>query len=310
MPYKNSRRDRVLENVSIDYRPEGFVCKDVLTPLPVNRFSGYFGKYGNAHLRLLATRVKDRGQYAVAPTFEYQITDQYRVHTHGIKDFITERDVKEVEQPFEVESDVVSGLKLLLMIEKEYAISQMLTTAANYNAGNTITLAAAAKFSNYGSNASDPVKAINDAKTAIWQKTGVMANTIIIGWDTLEILRSHPKLANVYGNRGVMTKISVDQLRTALGIQNIVVASAQYVTDANSQTAFWGKDIVVCNRQPRAMKHQRTFGYYLTLRGMEERVFVKDQDDPPNSRRVLSDMTYDFMITNKDCGYLIKGAIA
>lgn len=308
LAYKDSRVDRVLTNVSKDYRPEGFICERVATPLPVDKYSGKLGSYGNAHLRLVSSRVHDRGKYEIIPTFDYNITDNYEVHPHGLGDYITKRDRREVEAPFEIQKDVTMGLSNLLMIEKEFSIANMLTTAANYSTTNTETLSGNAQFSDYAN--SDPVEKIKGAKVTIWQQSGIMATTLIAEYPVIEILRSHPKLANIYGLSGVRVQISEQQLMSALGLEEIIIAKAQYVNDAGTQGGFWGKDLILTHRAPTATRYQRTFAYYLTLKGEEKNIYRNTVTNPPGATEILADMTYNYILNHKDAGYLFKNAIA
>ena len=306
--FKNSRVDKVLTNVSINFIPEGFICDQVLTPLPVDKWSGIIAGYGNAHLRLVSSMVFDRGAYHTVPTVERNLTRTYVIDNHGLKDYVTERDLEEVEQPFNARSEVTMGLRLLLMIEKENTIATVMRNAANYGTNGSITLSGNGQFSMR--DMSDPVKTFQDAKVSVFQRSKKRANTAIIPWDVLEVLRSHPKITNVYGQSGNLRQISVEQLKSALGLQNIIVPMSAYVNAADEETLFWGKDVIVYHRAPSAMKHQRTFGYKLTKRGHESRVYTRVPEDIPNSECILSDTAYQYLITDARAGYLIKNAIA
>lgn len=308
LAYKDSRVDRVLTGVSLDYRPEGHICDKVLTPLPVDKYSGKLGSYGTSHLQLVKTRVLDRGKYTIIPSYDYSVSTNYDVFTHGLGDIISKRDRAEIEAPFEIESDVTMGLKNLLLTEKEFLVSDMLRKASNYSTNNTETLSGNAQFSDYAN--SDPIFKIKEAKTKIWSASGVMATTMICEYPVLEILRSHPKLANVYGLSGVRVQISEQQLMSALGLREIIVGHAQYSNASGTQTGFWGKDIILTNRMPAAMRHQRTFGYYLSKKGEAENIYRERTTNPPGGTEILSDMNYNFMISNKDAGFLYKNAIA
>ena len=306
--YKNSRQDMVLSNVSIDYIPEGYVCDLVLTPLPVAKWTGIIAGYGKSHLQLYNTRVFDRGAYHTVPTVSRTLTNNYNIENHGLKDFVTERDREEIELPFQARADVVRGLKNLLMTEKEYAVASIMTKTASYDSTTTSALGSTAKWSDYVN--SDPLGNFKTAITAVWQKTKKVINTAIIPFDVLQTLRYHPKLTNVYGSTGKFEAISVDQLKRAIGIQNILVPSAAYETSAGAETAFWGKNVILYHRASSAGLHQRTYGYYLRKTGHESRVFTKEAPEMVNADMILHDMAYQYKIMNTGAGYLFQTVIA
>ncbi len=306
--YRNSRVDQVLTNLSLDYRPEGHIADMVLTMLPVPKWSGIITGYGTAHLQLYNTRVFDRGSYHTVPTVDRTLNNTYVVDNHGVKDFVTERDREEVEQPFMAKADVTMGLKNLLMTEKEFAIASLMTTASTFATDNSETLSGDAQWSDYEN--SDPLEDFKDAITQVWQAAKRIVNTAIIPFDVLQALRFHPKITNVYGSTGKFEAISVDQLKRAIGIPNILIPSAAYVNASGVETAFWGKDVAVYHKASFAMKHQRTLGYCVKKTGHESRVFNREPADMPNAEMILHDMAYQYKIANGTCGYLIKNAIA
>lgn len=306
--YRNSRVDVPLTNVSLDYRPEGFIADMALTPLAVGKWSGFLAEYGTAHLQLLSTRVMDRGQYHTVPSVDRKIEKTYKVENHGVRDFVTERDREEVEQPFEARADVTMGLTNLLKIEKEFLNTNLLNTTANFASGNSATLTGQALWSDYTN--SDPLKNIREAINKIFVESKKVANSAIVPFQVLQVLRYHPKLTGIYGYTGKFESISVDQIKAIFGIQNLYVPTAAYVNAAGSETLFWGKECLIYHKDASAMKHQRTLGFCVKKRGHENRVFSKDAADMVNSEMILHDMAYDFMLTHTGAGYLFKAAIA
>ena len=307
MAYKNSRVDKVLTNVSIDYRPTGFIADKIATPLTVPKRTGFLGSYGDAHLQLIDSRVFDRGKVKIIPSFEYNISKTYNLITHGIGDYISYEDLREVEQPFDVEEDTVAGIKSLLTIEKEYLGSSLYRTAANYSSTNTETLTGTARFNHYST--SNPVQKVQEAKNKIWEKSGVEATTLIAELPVIETLRSHTALASVYGYTGTKATMTIQQLMSTFGLQEIIVAKAQYVNSAGTQGGFWGKDMIICNRMPRAMRHQKTFSYHMEQEGFQENVYRNRIDNPPGTQEILGVKVYNFNIMEQDAGYLFKNVI-
>lgn len=308
MPYRNSRVDKVLTNISLKYEPQGFICDMALTPLPVMKWSGIIASYGNAHLQLINTRVFDRGEYKVVPTVDRNLSNTYRIGNHGVRDYVTERDREEVEQPFDARRDVTRGLRNLLITEKEFAMQALLRNPANYPTTNKIQKSGTGQWNDAAN--STPLQDIKVAKAAIFTQSKRMANAAIIPYDVLENLRFHPTVTDKYGASGQMKYASVEAVKAAIGIENIYVPMAAYVNSAGVETLFWGKDVIIYNRASGPMKDQRTFGYKLTKTGHESRVYSYQPEGIPNSDVILSDMAYQFQVLNYNAGYIIRDAIA
>lgn len=308
MAYKGSRVDKVLENVSLGYFPTGFICNNALTPLPVPKRSGHLASYGDAHLRYHATRVFDRGGYNVVPTIDRNTDKTYLVHNHGLKDIVTEDDIEEVEKPFQAEADVTIGLRNILYTEKELTVANLFRAAANYASGNSVTLTSTTQFNDYTN--SNPLVTINTAQTRVWEESGVRGDCAIIPYNVMLVLRYHPRLANVYGQRGTFSPITDEQIKAVFKLRELHIPDAHYVNNAGNQVPFWGKDIIIYNRATSAMRRQRTLGYMFQRRGREHRVFKRESQERPNSMDILSDMSYSYSFENNQCGYVIKSAIA
>ena len=305
--YKGSRLDTVLTKVSLKYKPEGFIANMLLTPLTVGKWTGLIGSYGTAHLQLVNSRVFDRGEYRTVPTVDRNITTNYNVGNHGLKDLVTERDIEEVEEPFMARNDVTEGLRNLLITEKEYAVASLLRNLATYPTGSKKTLSGNSQWSDFEN--SDPISDIKDAKQVVWDKAKRKPNFMILPYDVSLNLKFHPKLTGIYGQSGTYTNIDMEQIRRVFGIQNMLIPEAAYVNSNGVETAFWGKDVIIGYADTRAMREQRTFGYRIMKSGHESRVFSREASDAINTEKILSDMAYQYMITNANCGYLIQNAI-
>lgn len=308
MSYKGSRVDKVLTEMSIRYTPTGFICDDVLTPLPVSKWSGLFGRYGDSHLRLHKTRVFDRGEYATVQTVDRSVTDTYVVHNHGIKDMVTERDIEEVELPFHARRDVIQGLRNILKSEKEFSISDLLRKASTYKTGNSMTLSGNAQWSDYGN--SDPLNDIKNAKTKVYEQSHTAINVAVIPYTVMETLRFHPKLAGIYGQKGIFATLKNTDIASILQVDKILVPMAAYSNASGTEADFWSKDVVLLHCPNMAAIGQRSFGYALTKRGHNSRVYLKRPDSMVNTEVIFSDTAYNWSIQNNAAGYLLKSVIA
>ena len=307
MPFKNTRVDRVLEKVSIGYFPEGFISHLIGTPVPVMKRSGIFGSYGNSHLQLLNTIVQDRGGYKVVPSIERSVDNKYYLGKHGLVDFVTEEDKEEVEDPFDAQQDSVLYLKSLLSIEREYAVSFLLTQIGTYESSNVQTLSGTSQFNDYSN--SNPLEVFAAARAGVQGSSGVIADTAIMDYRVMTTLIGHPQLTTAQGS-SPFTPLSLESLKRALDVKNILISHAQYVDSNGDRQSFFGNNIIFYNQASSQMKRQSTFIYRLENKKRNERVTIKDANDLVNSERVFLDMMYQYKIGTQGAGYLIQNAIA
>lgn len=287
-------------------RAEGFIATDILTDIRTKFYSGIFASYGNEHLKLVISRIFNRGEYKTIHAVERSVSNKYSLDRYGLKDMITEDMLNEVDQPFDARKDVVDSLKSLIMIEKEYSIATLMRATATYATGHSVTLSGNSQFSDFAN--SDPLKTITDAQNKVFE-SGVLANAMICPYPVLQKLLLHPKLVSAAGI-GYLKKMRAEDLKTLFNLDYLFVPRSFYVTAADAMTPIWGKDIILYNKAPAGMKRQKTFGYHLMKQGLNDRVMTKPAPELPVGQLVFVDCTYQYLIMNKDAGYVIKAAIA
>lgn len=303
--------DKLLTNVSQAYLPEGFVCEKALTPLKVVQSSGKIGKYGTQHLRLESTLMGGKGVAKRVEIRQYS-SDSYFIKPNGLEDMITPEEYDNVEQPFDIEKDVTAQLTSLLYIGKEKALADSLRSTAIMT--QNTTLSGTSQFSDYTN--SDPVAVINAAKAAIRNASGVVPDTMILDVNVMDVLRYHPKLLRSLGFADVRSGALGDEdVAKALRLKRILVADVVYDSAKEGQAAslapLWGKDIILAALPTSASKLQKSLGYNVTKSSEQPRkVYKYNVNNPPDSVAVLVKDSYDLVLTDVTCGYLIKNAIA
>lgn len=303
--------DKLLTNVSQAYMPAGFVSEKALTPLKVVQSSGKIGKYGTQHLRLESTLMGGKGQARRVEIRQYS-SDSYFIKPNGLEDLITPEEYDNVEQPFDIEKDVTAQLTSLLYIGKEKALADSLrsTTIMTQN----VTLSGTSQFSDYTN--SDPIAVINTAKATIRGASGVLPDTLIMDENVINVLRFHPKILRNLGyadNRA--GSLTDDDLAKAFRVKRILVADVVYDSAKEGQTPslqpLWGKDIILAALPDSPTKMQKSLGYYVTKSSEGPRkVYKTDVNNPPESKSIIVKDSYDMVLTDVTCGYLIKNSIA
>lgn len=303
--------DKLLTGVASGYMPEGFVCEQVLPEITSKQYSGLLGKYGTSHLRIETTIKGGRGKYRRVET-QQRSTSNFVIKGHGLEGMVVKEDYANVEDPFDAERDETVGISTILLLEKEKALADTLTSTALISQNKTC--AGEEQFSDY--NNSDPVSICTTARNTILDATGVFPNIAIMDIKVAEKLRFHPQLLDALGFKYARPGgLKFEEIAQALGVDEIKIAKARYESakegQASSLAPIWGKDIVFAVAPAKAAVMQVSCGYLVKMVGGQPRkVYKQPVFNPPGATEILVEDEYDMLLSNAAAVYLIKDAIA
>lgn len=303
--------DKLLTNVSNAYIPENFIAEQVLPELGVIQKTGKIGSYGTNHLRIEKSIMGGRGKARRVEPIVRQ-TSTYEVESHGLEGLVTEDDYRNVEEPFDAESDETIGLTTMLQLEKEQVLANAMADTATLT--QNTTLSGTSQLNDYAN--SDILREFKDATQAVYDGCGVAPNAAVMSWDVYNVIKYHPGILEALGfkdDRAGM--LSVEEVARAMGVQQLMIGSARYESANEGQTSslasVWGKHIVFYVRPQQAAKYQVSLGYYVKYRNKDARkVYKFDVNNPPESTGIIVRDDYDQFFGNVNAAYLIKNAIA
>jgi hypothetical protein len=303
--------DKLLTNVSLGYAPTGHIAEQALPNLQVDENTGLIGKYTNAHLKLENTKIGGRAEAKRVDSVVLDTSDGYVVESHGLEDIVTPEDVRNIPEPFNVESDKVMGLTQLLKIRKEKTFADLVTSSSVIT--NGVTLSGGNLWSTYAT--SSPITDVKTARTAIKQACGFFPNRAIISAKLAEVLSYHPEIITNLGfNFEKAGALTYEDIKKFFKVDILHVGDVQYDSSvegvAESMGELWDNDIVFYYAPTSPSKMQKSLGYYLTIRGEGGmKVYKSDITNPPNSTSIIVKDEYGFKLTNVACAYLIKDAM-
>jgi hypothetical protein len=303
--------DKLLTNVSVAVKSEGLIGDMVFPAVQSAQSSGKLGKYGTDHLRLERSITGGRGQYRRVEVVS-RTSDTYLIESHGLEGLVTEDDYRNVEQPFEAESDETAGLTSVIALEKEKILADAIFSTSIIT--QNTTLSGTSQYDDYLN--SNPIVDFSTARGTVLDGCGAEANAAIVPWKVWNILRFHPAMLNALGFKDNRPGgLSKQELAIAMGVDEIMVPSAVYESAKEGQTSslsqIWGNSILFY-RKPvggAPAKMQMSLGYQMRLTGRTRRVFKYSVNNPPNSNAIIVDDSYDFLIAYVKSAYLIKDAI-
>jgi len=320
MRLHKARTSMPLTKASLAYmnKVEDFIWFKVAPKVMVKSKSGKIYDYGKDALRIVDTAKATNGRYNKM-NLTVSKTDHFYLNKYGLTGDVLEDDVEEAEAPINAEQDTSEVIlhKLLLDGEKKIADSLRSTSVITQN----VTLTGTSKWSDYTNGVSDPVDDIRTAVDTVRAATGLVPNTLILGYAAMETLKFHPNMKAYFPGAA---QITGDMLKSAIGrlfnIKNLIVGSAVY-TDTNlgaadeALTDVWGDDVIVAYiEQKPKLKSQTLCATYMRKTAVQTlKLGAKDIGERAATEEVYSMIIqkteYDQVVVNKNCGYLIKDCV-
>lgn len=221
------------------------------------------------------------------------------------------------------EQDAARLVVRSLLLEREQKVANAMRNTANYPGNHTLTLAGAAKWSDYTggtASTSDPVTNLRTAVQRIYLDTGRWPNTFVIPFDAVGVIENHPRVIARYQNFSLMNR---DAWRVLLGLPegvaeqiNMFVVDSKYnaadnIDATESITSFWGQDawmgVVNPENGPLTQNFGKTFVFPY---GGNTRPTDRWREDNRKTDVVRTSYRYDVKVTSGVAGYIFKTAVA
>lgn len=237
--------------------------------------------------------------------------------------------------PIEInpERDAVKLITRSLLLDHEKTVADTIRNAANYAAGNKVTLTASGtgtRWDNYAlatagnplTAYSDPVSDLRTAARAVYKGTGMQhwPNTIVIPEDAVGVIENHPRVVARYQYTSVYSQ---DAWRMILGIPedaasaiNVLVVSskinsADNIDDTENIVSLWGQDIWVGYVDPADSLDAQTFGktFARPYPNGDIRPVDRWREEPRKTDIFRVSYRWDLKVVNANAGYLITTAV-
>lgn len=313
----NVHIDVALTNVSVGFPNNGFVGERLFPTVTVQKQSNKYYIFGreawgtHEDLRAPGTEANEIPGYAVS-------TDSYFAVEHALQIAVTDEERENADDPFSPDADGAFLVTQKIMLGREVAMKNLVTTAANYPAAHTVTLAGGQQWSDYVN--SNPIADFRAAIRMINSKLFTDPNTAVVPYQVMSVLEDHPDFIEriKYSERGILTP---ELIGAVLGIPNIIIPATGQNTAALGQAAtvgyLWGKDVVVAWVPPNAGQRIPAFGYeFVWGYGGRTQVVDRWRENQRKSDVIRCQRRYDLKMPAQDsagksiAGYLIKAAVA
>lgn len=318
----NVHVDQVLTQISLAFPNNEFVGEKLFPTVLVKKQSDKYYWFGRDNW------VAETSDYRAPGTVANEIPgvgvalESYYAQEHSLQTAVHDEERQNVDSPLSPDRDATEMVTQKILLGRELLMKNIVTTAANYASGLSVTLSGTSQFSDLAN--SNPVAVFKTARLAIHAKIFREPNVAIIPYQVMSQLEDHPDIIEriKYTDRAILTK---EIIGAVLQIPTIIVpgvAQGSGVGFSITTSYLWGKDIVIAYVPGRAGLKIPAFGYEFVWGYPGAQVVDRWRETPRKSDLIRVSRRYDLKLvgvdTNPDSpdykksitGYVIKSAVA
>lgn len=216
-------------------------------------------------------------------------SDTYFAHNFALAGENAFETLANADDPVQLRERTTEKVVTDLMRDLELRIANKVTSISNIGSG--VSLSGGAKWSDYLN--SDPVSDVTTGHAFIRGNTGLVANTLLVDWDTYQVLRRHPVMLDMYKytQGGLLSDV---EMREVFKVDRLIISNAVY-NAANegaataSITNIWGNNALLCyvdNAAPSLRTATFGLAFRWTPEGIPAPMQTRVYDDPDPGKKV------------------------
>lgn len=221
------------------------------------------------------------------------------------------REIDNADEPLKPEIDTTETLTDIILLDREFEIAELLTTASNYPSGHAESLSGGNKWTDYTN--SNPVKKVDEIRSKIAKELGGQYPNVMIVSDSVHnVLKMHPVIRDIikYTAFGKATEV---ELAKIFEVDKYIVATTTYdtqkenVSETRQTNYVWGNNVILAYVNPKVGIKSVTFGLTFVKQN-GRKVLVEELKDPEGKRIIVKDM-FDVKLVCPYAGYLLTSVI-
>ena len=291
---------------------QNYIGQQLFPVVPVDKESNKYYTLDKASWLMLHDT--KRARKAPPNAIEWQVSsDGYSCKNYATRASNALEDLDNADTAIMLRENTTNLIVEHLLRDYERRIANIVTSGTNV--GSYVALTGAGKFSDYVN--SDPIATVNTGHAFIRNNTGLIANTVVTDFDTLQILRRHPQLLDLYKNvsGGELTD---GQIASLFKVQRILVGTAVYNQGIYGQTSsmanIWGNNLLLAHIRPGISLQTATLGLSMrwTPAGLPAPMQVTrylDSDPGVKAEFVEGGYYQDEKVVAPELGYLIANTL-
>ena len=307
--------DSLLSNIAVSAFSkgvDGLVGNDLFPQVTVSKQSDRYAVIEkDAFLRIPETR---RAPKTIANRVNFNVSsDRYFADNYALAGDNALEDLANADIAFQLRQNTVNLVMSGMLRDQERRVLNFVTSATNMGSGTI--LSGSDRWNNFVN--SDPLGDVNTAHAFIRGQTGLIANTMVMDWDSIQTIRRHPDLLDMYKyvSGG---QLDNSQLASVFNVDRILVSRAVKENalegGTTSMTAMWGTSVLLAHiESPNGLETQ-TLGLRFTWAptGFPAAMAVQTaRESGPGKKNieiVEAQMFQDERVIATDLGYLIDTA--
>jgi hypothetical protein len=320
--------DAVLTQISIGWPNNGMVGEQLFPVVNVKKQADKYYIFGReawlpetSDYRAPGTEANEIPGYTVS-------LDTYYCQEHALQMAIPDEEREQVDSAFTPDRDATELLTSKILLSREVKMQTLVTTAANYATGLSVTLSAGTTcWDAYAT--SDPIGVWRTSVRAVNAKVFMDPNVAVIPYQVMSVLEDHPDIIEriKYSERAILTP---ELIAAVFGMEKVIVPGLGIGTggvgalgNAIVPGYLWGKDVVMAWVPQRPGLRTPAFAYEFTWNyGGQAQIVDRWREDKRKSDLIRTSRRYDLKMVGNEInpasgdfgksvtGYLIKQAIS
>lgn len=251
--------DPLLTNVSVAYKPQGLIADQVFPTVVVNKETGIYFVKDKENLRAPADAL--RGEFSRANRVTNTLTQAtYELQEKSLETPISERVMKNYDNPFDPKRNATELVTDKLAIDKEKDLVTTLSTAVTPTDLS----------GSWSTTTTDIIGQIRAGRGTILKNTGHEANTLILSKEAYDLALEN---ADVIERLKYTSRATEQTISTALadffGVDRILIGKGVENTakegQADALNYIWGEYIFLMYVAPSPAIETPSAGYHLQL---------------------------------------------
>jgi len=313
--------DAILTNISVAYiqSQANFVASQVFPVLPVEKQSDKYFKYTKEDWFRDEAAQRAPSTESVGSGYNLS-TDNYSALVYAFHKDVDDQTRANADSPLNPDRDATQFVtqRMLLRQEIDWMSKYFTTGVWDTDMAGVAAAPAGAQFLQWNDATSDPIDDVETGKATILSTTGMLPNTMVVGYDVHRQLRNHPDIIDrvKYTAGGPLSSSTIAEY---FGVSRYLVSQGVTNTAVEGATAAFasiaGKNAALFYVPPTPSLLTPSAGYSFTWRGVSDGLNKNvgiTRFRMPHLRcdRVEAQMAWDNKVVATDLGYFFSGAVA
>jgi hypothetical protein len=263
MDFQTAHVVDALTNISVAFRNAALVAERVAPVVNVAKQADIYYQFSKQHFRVYDDTYYPGAQAQMIET-DLDTRGSYFCQGHALQNFIPDELRANADPGADLDIEYTEKITEGILVAEENNLASKITATA-LPTGNSTTLSGNSQWSDYLN--SNPITAIEAAKTTVQQQIGVFPTTLLITWPIFHTLRNHPVVIDrvKYTLGGVRQMLDASDLAQVFSVNEVIVAAGlkQTVDEgaADNLGYIWGNQALLFYKPERPGLRTPSFMY-------------------------------------------------